>query len=142
MKISTSLTLVLVLLGSSVKAATKAEANAEQRKMEDIMAQQEDAAEQKLPMDKRPESIFSGILALYDAPASGDVLGNFVTKSGQLFLIKVTRSEIIPDLKKFDQKTITLVGKARVKGKYLLVEAVNAPQPGPTRDRRGKRSGS
>lgn len=111
---------------------------------EALIAAREDEIEAKLPLDQRPKRQYKGRLALYadgpsaDAPA---VYGSLSTERDGAFLIKLARPDVLDEMKKYNQQVVSLEGRVRVQGKYLVVERIYVPAPGPKRLAHGKSGG-
>ena len=106
-----------------------------------IMAQEEEA-EAALPLDRKPPGSVSGRVQLQAdaAEETGAVVGLLATQN-RAYLLRLARPEVLPLLRRFNGQTVTVSGKIRMRGKYLIAESVQAPTPGVERTDRGKTSG-
>jgi hypothetical protein len=111
---------------------------------EALIAANEDEIEAKLPLDQRPKRQYKGRLSLYADGPSADapgIYGSLSTERDGAFLIKLARPDVLDEMKKFNQQVVTLEGRVRVQGKYLVVDRIYVPLPGPKRLAHSKSGG-
>ncbi len=84
----------------------------------------------------------TGRLALSGDPGAdgGDVVGT-ISDTTKSYLLKLEKPELMQALKPYNGKTISLKGKLRNKGKYLVVSAVSEPSSAGSAPDRVKRGG-
>ena len=119
----------------------------EQADREAEEAKKEQEAEDALPEMQRPVVNVTGVfrvLASKDADIPADVVGSLVVETttgksriplarGALVLVKAGNAEVAKSLPKSNNKKVTLVGKLRNAGKYVIAMGVLEPA-GPSRD--------
>lgn len=107
---------------------------------EAAIMEEEAAAEEKLPMDQAPPPELTGRVHLNaDATDEKDaVVGVFVVKE-RAYQLRLGQTGVLAKLKSNDGKTVTLVGKVRMRGKYFIVEELDTPVPGPAAVDRARR---
>lgn len=123
--------LILMACGCLVAA----EPNEQERKE----AQEEEEKESKLPEVEQIAltKAYMGTLQLIKNEENPEVVGQLVTTTGPMIL-KLSQPTLLKELVPFNQKTISLTGKLRNNGKYLLVTSVvGAPPPAFERKKRG-----
>jgi ATP-dependent 26S proteasome regulatory subunit len=110
-------------------------------------AKKEQEAEDALPEMQRPVVNVTGVfrvLASKDADIPADVVGTLVVETmtgkspislsrGAFVLVKAGNAEVAKSLPKSNNKKVTLVGKLRNAGKYVIAMGVLEPS-GPSRD--------
>jgi len=103
----------------------------------------EEAADEKLKMTPNAKTSWEGSVALADGNENLEqgIVGTF-TIEGKPMLLRMESSKLLDALKKVNGKTVTLVGKIRVNGKYFIAQNVLVPVPGQPRKTRGKRGGA
>jgi hypothetical protein len=80
---------------------------------------------------------FAGKLQLLRSDENPQVIGQLMTTQGPIAL-KLEKPDILDELKPYNMKDVTLNGKLRNKGKYLVVTGLHpAPPPGAERKKRG-----
>lgn len=102
--------------------AAKKETQAE---LEAREAAEEDAAEAKLDPEK-VKHLFDGRFVLNqteDAKEPNAIVGTFISKNGS-YLIKVESAAVREELKQYHNKEVSVVGKVRNQGKYLIVNSI------------------
>ena len=123
-----------------------------QRAEEAEVYEREELEYEKSKMDPNVKIAFEGVVRVDTADFSATpgpdasaqpegVVGTF-TINGKDYLLKTVTPHLLGDLKKLNGKTVTLIGKIRVNGKYFIAQAVEVPLPGPPRVTRGKRGGA
>jgi hypothetical protein len=131
---------LLTAADSRCRAGEQADREAEQ-------AKKEQEAEDALPEMQRPVVNLTGTfraLASKDADTPPDVLGSLVVDTmtgkspltlarGALVLVKAGNAEVAKSLPKSHNKKVTLVGKLRNAGKYVIAMGLLEPS-GPSRD--------
>ena len=149
LNIRTGIPVILAALALSFPAlaADKGEKldKTKQRLLEEAkIAAEEEAAEGAMPLEQRPQTVFTGRLFLsLEAPADNpDVVGSFASEDGRVFLVKLTSPRVLSDIRPLDQKKTTLRGTIRVNGKYLVLNENSVTKPGPARRVFSKRGGS
>jgi hypothetical protein len=108
---------------------------------EATIMEQEDQAEAALPIDKKPPDALSGSLQLNNELSEGDDIVGFFSVKGHAYQLRVSQRGLLPQLLRYNGKTVCLVGKVRVQGKYFIAEGIRVPTPGVPRTDRDKRSG-
>ena len=137
-----ALTLVLLLALAGFAGLIRAEDAAPSAEDEDKIAAKEDAeGDERMVLGEK--TVFSGtpILNEDSKPTDRGVIGTFYADGGKSYPLKAASDEVLALLKKFDQKKITLAGKLRVNGKYLVAQSVlEVAKAAEQRDKR-KRNG-
>ena len=111
-------------------------------KEEAAIIEEEDKAEAELPMEKLPPGSLHGRLHLEKEPA-GDpntVVGQFIADK-RVYQLRLEDPKLWVRLRKVNGKSVTLLGKIRMRGKYFIAHAVEIPAPGIRRTDRSRRSG-
>lgn len=105
---------------------------------EDKIAAKEDAqGDERMVLGEKTVFIGTTILNEDSKPSERGVVGTFYLEGGKNYPLKAASDEVLAQLKKFDQKKITLAGKLRVNGKYLV--ALSVVEAAPAADLRDKR---
>ena len=145
------LLLLLLTAGVAGTALTHAAAAKNDAATEAREAAQEDADEASLTnmaeQLRKYQHEFHGTFLLPSDPSqktSAAVVGTFVTDDkdrnpNQTYLLKVAdgNKKLLETLKRFDMKKVTVQGKLRNQGKYLIATAVSEPAAGqPVQERR------
>lgn len=86
---------------------------------------------------KKYQSDFSGTFLLPSDPSQKSdrgVVGTFITDKSdrnpeQTYLVKVVSDDVLKVLSRYDTKKVTVQGKLRNNGKYLIVSLVIEPPP-------------
>jgi len=127
------LVLGLFCLSCPVRGGEKDKASGQEKEAAEAAAEEE--AEKKLDeMDSKRSVTLTGrfsrdALAPEDTPPG--VVGVFSATDGNLYLVKLADQGMLKLLCSYDKKDVTLAGKLRNKGKYLIVETVIAGEPKP-----------
>lgn len=102
----------------------------------------EDETEAALPTHKKPPGSVAGRVQLKsDAVAEEGAVVGLLTAQDRAYLLRLSRPDVLPILQRFNGKTVTVMGKIRMQGKYLVAEGVQPPAPGIERKDRAIRSG-
>jgi hypothetical protein len=104
-----------------------------------IMAQEEEA-EAALPLNKKPSGSLSGRVQLNSEPEENGVVGFFAAKD-RAYQLLLAQPALLPQLQRYNGKTVVLQGKIRARGKYFVVEGIQVSVPGVPRTDREQRSG-
>ena len=136
------LMLVYTIVSGGAYAAQSADAKLKQE--EDRISKQEEEAEGKLGLSEKKNFVVTGTLNLYDEEKlakSDGVFGTLDSTQGATYLVKLDSSVSLAQLKKYDTKNVSVSGKSRVKGKYLVITGIVELIPGPERKEPTKRGG-
>lgn len=129
---------VLLSLTGALSAAEKNNSLQKQWDAERQEAQDEAQREEKLTLEEkaRMRSQFNGILTLQGDLGNGnpDVVGALTcTDDQKVYLLKLENKEVIKVLQRNGNKKITISGRVRNSGKYLVVTGLIEHQAGPPR---------
>ena len=72
------------------------------------------------------KSVFTGALTLDPSgkPSDRGVVGTFNDTDGKGYQLKTASDAVFEKLAPFDGKLVTVTGKVRVNGKYLIVQSI------------------
>jgi hypothetical protein len=90
-------------------------------------AAEEDEAEKKLPETEQIQALKTvrGVLKLGAAEDNSEVVGTLTAESGDSYLLKLASKDLAKRLERYNNKNVTLTGKLRNKGKYLIVQNIS-----------------
>jgi hypothetical protein len=122
---------LLTVLGRlSLHAEEPDDARARQLAQEAKQAAEEDAVAEQGEGDSKALTGVARMQPPNEAPE--DVVGWFKELNGTVRLLKLADPSLEAYLKKADGRTITLIGRLRVQGKYFIasrIQTVSAPEP-------------
>lgn len=129
---------ILAMLAGTLYAAEKADNFQKRLDAERREAQDEAQREEKLTLAEQAKmrSQFNGILTIQSDLDNGnpEVIGALTcTDDQKVYLIKLDSKDLLKVLQRNDGKKITLGGRMRNSGKYLLVTGMIEHQAGPPR---------
>jgi hypothetical protein len=124
------LLLLTALASTDLYAEDSNDAKAQELAKEAQMAAEEDAAASQGEGDS---TALTGVVRMQPPDgAPEDVVGWFKELNGTVRLLKRADPSLDPVLKKAEGRTITLIGRLRVQGKYFIasrIQTVAAPEP-------------
>lgn len=132
--------IAMVLFGFSatLSAAEKVDNLQKRWDAERREADEEAQREERLSIEQKAKmkSLFNGILTIQGDLDNGnpEVVGALTcTDDQKIYLLKLEAKDVIKVLQRNDNKKITLSGRVRNSGKYLVVTGLVEHQPGPPR---------
>ncbi len=132
--------IAMVLFGFSaaLSAAEKVDNLQKRWDAERREADEEAQREERLSIEQKAKmkSLFNGVLTIQGDLDNGnpEVVGALTcTDDQRIYLLKLEAKDVIKVLQRNDNKKITLSGRVRNSGKYLVVTGLVEHQPGPPR---------
>ena len=131
----TSIFLALTLL-LNMCSLIAGEGKPKKETKEEIEAREAEAEEiaERDQLGKAVPTTFAGKLVLNPinpGESQAQVVGSFSVEKGGLFPVKLRDPNLLKVLRTYDGKLISVYGKLRNQGKYLVISGVIAPAPTP-----------